>query len=500
MKKTKIVCTLGPASNNPSTINSLIKAGMNVARLNFSHGTHEDHKNVITIVREQAKKLNMPIAILQDLQGPRFRTGKINGEIKIVNGETVELVYEKDYNPETNTKFKQIPIQNKTLYQSLKKDDSILIEDGLKSLVVLKIDGNKIVAKTLNGGLIKSNKGMNFPGANLNFSALTAKDKTDLVWGIEHKVDFVAFSFVRDKKDVLELRHLIEKHEKEKKLHNILCKDCPIPTNEWKSTCTKIIAKIETVQAVTNFDEILDAVDGIMVARGDLGIEIPAEQVPLIQKRLIKQSNEAGKPVIVATQMLDSMVNNPIPTRAEVSDVANAVLDGTDAVMLSAESANGNFPIHAVQTLTKIARDVEPVLINERKNVFSLPLHYLKNNVEAVSLAISNIADQINADAIVCATTSGFTPRLIARYKPNMPIIALTNLYKTKVQLTLTWGVKPYLVPQSFCTSFDIFVEQSIKFLKSNKTIKKGDKIIFAVDHPFGMIGDTNVIKVHEVK
>jgi len=471
-----------------------------VARLNFSHGDYSEHSAKLKNIRQCAKQIKNPITILQDLQGPRFRIGKVNDGIKINDGEKVVLINESKW-PEfknKNKNIKSIPIQCKTLSKSLKPGNIVLIEDGLISLKTTKILGEQIITKVTHGGVVKTNKGMNFPGADLKTSSLTKKDKLDVEWGIQNKVDFIAFSFVRSAADARELRRLISKLEDKRKNDNDFCKECPV--KEWKSTCTQIIAKIETVQAIENFDEILEAVDGIMVARGDLGIEISPQQVPLLQKGIVDKCNMSGKPVIVATQMLNSMIDNPIPTRAEASDTANAILDGADAVMLSGESAMGKYPLKAVQVLSNIAHEVETALVGQEKDYFAIPTHCLKDTIESVSLAINHIAHQVNADAIVCATTSGFTPRAIARYKPSMPIVALTNVYKTKMQLNLSWGVESHLIPDNFCETFDMFIKKAIKFLKEKKMVKKGNKIIFAMDHPFSLVGETNVIKVHTVE
>lgn len=500
-KRTKIVCTIGPASCDKATLKKMIQEGMNVARLNFSHGSYDDHLAVLHNVRDNAKELKTPVAVVQDLQGPRFRIGMVGDGIKINNGEIVALVGEKEivkFKDATEMKF--VPIQSDDLYKSFKPKNLILIEDGLLTLEVVKIIKKQIIARVVHGGVVKTNKGMNFPDADLQLSSLTAKDKLDIVWGIKNKVDFIAFSFVRSAADAVELRQIIKKLESKRSMCDPLCRKCPSGHGKTKTTCTQIIAKIETPQAVEKFDEILEVVDGVMVARGDLGIELSVAKVPLLQKELIKKCNQLGKAVIVATQMLDSMVNNPLPTRAEVSDVANAVLDGTDAIMLSAESAVGKYPVKAVQTLSNVAREIEETLISRRNAEFSLPLHYLKDTVEAVSLGVVRIAQQVKATVIVCATVSGFTPRLIARYKPIMPIIALTNIHKTRAQLALSWGVESYLIPDSFCVTFDLFIDQAVKFLKQQKRIKKGDKIVFAMDHPFDLVGETNVIKVQTIK
>jgi len=495
MKKTKIVCTIGPASEKLEILEALVKNGMNVVRLNFSHGSYDNHLSILKNIRAIAKKINQPIGIIQDLQGPRFRIGHIDGDgIIVKENEEVILMADIDYKNLTVSNSKKfIPLKNISLYKGLKANNIILIEDGLISLKVIKIINKQIITKVVCGGIIKSNKGMNFPGVDLSLSVLTEKDKKDVYWGIKNKVDFIAFSFVRSVDDVIELRNLITILEKEQ---------YGISKNNNKAyiTHTKIISKIETVRAVENFDEILKETDGIMIARGDLGIEINLERVPILQKQMIIKCNEAGKSVIVATQMLDSMINNPSPTRAEVSDVANAILDGTDAVMLSAESASGKYPVNAVQILNKIAQNVEPILISKKQDKFSLPANSLKETSKAISLAISQIACQIKIDAIVCATTSGFTPRLIARYKPIAPIIALTSVLEAQNQLTLSWGVEPYLISNSFCQTFGGFIKNAVSFLKKHKKIKQGQIIIFAMDYPFNLIGDTNTIKVHIVE
>ncbi|MEK9129987.1 MAG: pyruvate kinase [Patescibacteria group bacterium] len=492
MKKTKIVCTIGPASDQPQILKKLIENGMNVARLNFSHGSYESSLSSLKKICAVAKKMNQPIGIMQDLQGPRFRIGFFDcGKITIKNNEKIILISETDFKNQSNL-FKNkkfIPLKNISLYKKIKSQNIILIDDGLISLKVISNIDEQITTKVICGGDIKPNKGINFPGVDLALSALTDKDKKDALWGIKNNVDFIAFSFVHSAKDVIELRNLITASEKKQYKQTT------------RTTRTKIIAKIETIEAIKNFDEILHEADGIMVARGDLGIETNLERVPLLQKEMIAKCNKLGKIVIVATQMLESMVNNPMPTRAEVSDVANAILDGTDAVMLSAESATGKYPIQAVSFLNKIARNIEPILISKKQNNKStLPLFSLREIPQAISLAINHIICQIKIDAIVCATTSGFTPKLIARFKPNTSIIALTNILKTQNQLSLSWGVESYLIPDSFYQTFDDFIKNSIIFLKKKNKIKKGQTIIFTMDYPLTLIGETNTIKVHKVE
>ncbi|RJR31425.1 pyruvate kinase [Candidatus Parcubacteria bacterium] len=494
MKKTKIVCTIGPATEIKTTLEKMIFAGLNVARLNMSHNTYTHHQMLIKNIREVSKKLNSPVAILQDLQGPRIRVGDVGKEgIQLNNNTIVNLVPE---NFKINLKDAElfVPVQFNELYKYLKPREMILIDDANISLEVLEIKNKSIKCKVKNGGLLKSHKGMNFPKSMITCPAVTKKDLEDVAFGIKHDVDFIALSFVKDADDVLNLRKKI--WELERKFKKIQKKDFKKPEKrgKWGGIHTRIIAKIERKEAVKNFKEILEASDGIMIARGDLGIELPLEDVPMIQKKIIQLCNEAGKPVIVATQMLDSMTNSPIPTRAEVSDIANAILDGTDAIMLSGETATGKYPLNAVHVMKKVALEVESTKMENNKN------HSVEKDssvTESVGFAVKNIAKDISAKVIVCSTTSGFTARAISRYKPAVKLLAVTPFEKTWHQLNLSWGVKPYLIPYSH--SINDLIKSIRKIVVQEKLAKKGENIVICSSYPFGYIGETNLIKVETI-
>ncbi|MFA6322824.1 MAG: pyruvate kinase, partial [Candidatus Buchananbacteria bacterium] len=395
MKHTKIVCTIGPASESKEMIEKMIRAGLNVARLNFSHGSYKHHAMLIRNIREVSARLNQPVAIMQDLQGPRIRTGDVGAEgIKLAAGQEIVLVPE-NYKVTLKEVSTFIPIQYAELYRDLSKGDKILIDDGKIQLEVMSIKNKAIICKVKVGDVVTSHRGMNFPGVSINAPAVSGKDIEDLRFGLKEKVDFVALSFVKEAEDIINLRKTI--HQVESRLGRKI-KDYkkPVRDGKWPKTLTKIIAKIERPEAVSHFEEILKAVDGVMVARGDLGLEVPLEDLPMIQKKIIRRCVQNAKPVIVATQMLDSMIKYPMPTRAEVSDVANAILDGTDAIMLSGETATGKYPLKAVQVMSRIAQGAEKMEITEHEEM----AEGLKKNggiTETVSFAVKTIADDVNA-------------------------------------------------------------------------------------------------------
>ncbi|HEX3034091.1 MAG TPA: pyruvate kinase [Thermodesulfobacteriota bacterium] len=466
MPRTKIICTIGPKSQPPEILERLIRAGMNVARLNFSHGTQSEHGEVITEVRSISKRLGYPVAILQDLAGPKIRIGEIEGgSITLESGETFILT-----NRQVKGNKHEVSITYPDLPKEIQPGDTLLLSDGALELEVLQTDGTDIESRVIIGGPLSSHKGINLPTRSIRASSFTNKDKNDLAFGIEQEVDYVALSFVRAASDILEVRRFIED------------RGCDIP----------IIAKIEKHEALEKIDEIIEAVDGIMVARGDLGVEIPLEKVPLVQKMLIEKSNRAGKPVITATQMLRSMVDNPRPTRAEVTDVANAILDGTDAVMLSEETAMGNYPVEAVEMMAKIAEDAELgfpyhlwIYRFESKNVKTVP--------EAVSHAACSLAENIDASSIVTFTYSGSTARLVSKYRPRRPILALTPLEKTYRQLALTWGVTPILGQKMNGT--DKMIEKVTEIALKSGLTKRGERVVITAGLPLGVPGTTNLIK-----
>lgn len=488
MKRTKIVCTIGPASETKAIIEQLVKSGLNVARLNFSHGTYKHHAMLVRNIRSVSKKLAQPVAILQDLQGPRIRIGDVAEEgIPIKSGQKITFV-----GPSVKISKKDagniIPIQYAELYKDLKAGSTILVEDGTITLKVESVKDKKINCVVRNGDLIKSHKGMNFPNTTINAPAVTVKDKKDLKFGLGQGVDFVALSFVKDEKDIKNLRKNIAVIEKK------LGRGKNLKPGE--QTETKIIAKIERPEALKVFDKILKEVDGIMVARGDLGLEIPIQNLPLIQKKIIRKCLQVSKPVIVATQMLDSMTRTPVPTRAEVTDVANAILDGTDAIMLSGESATGKYPVKAVQVMNKIASSVEAT---EMKKYQAIEEDLKKTGgvTEAVAFAAQDIAEEVGAKYIVCATMSGFTARSISKFRSKARVIAMAPTEKVQNQLNLSWGVEAYTIP--FTTSFIKLIPKIIKELSKNKLVKKGDKVVIAASHPLGHLNQTNLVKVETI-
>src|SRR3989338_2164801 len=495
MKRTKIVCTIGPASESKTKIERMVKSGLKVARLNFSHGTYKHHTMLINNIRTVSKKLEIPIAILQDLQGPRIRTGDIAKEgVKVEAGQIISLVPEH-YKIALKDVATFIPIQYPNLYKDLKPGDPILIDDAKIELEVIEIKNKAIRCKVKVGDVISAHKGMNFPKSSISAPPVTEKDKEDLKFGLQQNIDFIALSFVKDASDIINLRQSI--YQIEQRLGR-KSKDYKKPkrAGNWPGTHTRIIAKIERPEAVSHFEAILQAADGLMGARGDLGLEIPLEDLPLIQKKIVRRCVQESKPVIVATQMLDSMIRYPVPTRAEVSDVANAILDGTDAIMLSGETATGKYPLKAVQVMAKIANTMEKQEIAEHKEIQEL-LKKLGGITETVSYAVPNIAEDVKAKLIVCATTSGFTARSIAKYRPQIKIVALAATEKTRNQLCLSWGVEPYHLP--FAESLSQLILRIKKLLVSKKIVKRGDVVVIAAGHPFGYLGQTNLIKVETI-
>jgi pyruvate kinase len=471
MRKTKIVCTIGPSSESLENTKKLIMAGMNVARLNFSHGDFEEHGNRIKTIRQACKDLNKTVAILLDTKGPEIRLGKMKEEpIELVQGEyitmtTQEILGDKD----------RIPVTYTELPSDVHVGSTILIDDGLIGLTVVDIQGTEIKCQIINSGPIKSKKGVNVPGVAISMPGLTDKDIGDIKFGIEMDIDFIAASFVRRASDVLEIRELLERHDARQ---------------------VQIISKIENQQGVDNLDEILEVSDGLMVARGDLGVEIPAEEVPLVQKRMIEKCNRAGKPVITATQMLDSMQRNPRPTRAEASDVANAIFDGTDAIMLSGETAAGKYPVESVLTMSRIAERAESAL--HYREMFTKQANAQQTSVtEAISQAVANSALDLDAKAIVTSTESGYTARMVSKYRPKSPVIAVTPVDKVMRRLQLVWGVIPMKGSPAETTDgmFDIAVQGAM----DSGLVRLGDTIVITAGVPVGRSGTTNLIKIHNV-
>ncbi|SEA49328.1 pyruvate kinase [Thalassobacillus cyri] len=473
IRKTKIVSTIGPASEKVETLTKLIEAGMNVARLNFSHGDFEEHGQRIKNIREAAGKTNKNIAILLDTKGPEIRTGVMQGGgVELEQGET--LYVSMDEIEGTNDR---ISVTYPGLIDDVHQGSKILLDDGLIELQVEEVnkENNEIKTTVLNSGLLKTKKGVNVPNVSVNLPGITEKDAKDIEFGIEQDVDFIAASFVRRASDVLEIRELLEKHD---------------------ATHIQIIPKIENQEGVDNIDEILAASDGLMVARGDLGVEIPAEDVPLVQKKLIRKCNQVGKPVITATQMLDSMERNPRPTRAEASDVANAIFDGTDAIMLSGETAAGNYPVEAVQTMNNIARKTETgldykAILQERSKTSDLTI------TDAISQSVTHTAINLSVNAVVAPTESGHTARMISKYRPQAPIVAITSNERVLRLLSLVWGVHGVLGKRA-ATTDDMLGEAIDRGLTSG-VVKRGDRIIITAGVPVGESGTTNLMKVHVI-
>ena len=472
MQKTKMIFTIGPASDNETILTEFIKIGMNVARLNFSHGTHETHKNKIELIKKIRTTLNTPTAIMLDIKGPKIRTHNfINDGVQLKAGQNFTFICGKEILGDANS----CSITYEQLYKDVNIGGTILVDDGLLAFEILDIKDNDIICKVLNDGIIKNHKGVNVPNVSINLPSVTEKDKDDLIFGCKMRVDFVAASFVRKASDVLEIRNLLNSHSGE----NI-----------------QIIAKIESQEGVNNIDSILEVADGIMVARGDMGVEIPIERVPIIQKNIIKKCNEAGKIVITATQMLDSMIRNSLPTRAEACDICNAIFDGTDAIMLSGESASGLYPIEAAKTMSKIAKETEAHLdynyLNQR---LKEPAMY--DFAEAISYSTCRTSNVLHAKAIVAATNSGSTAKLVSKYKPKCPIIAITPHAEVMRGLSLNFGVFPVLC-QEFVTTDDILTEA--KTVVKNLNIgHEGDDIIVAAGMPTNYTGGTNMLKIEKI-
>lgn len=471
MRKTKIVCTIGPSSESLENTKKLIQAGMNVARLNFSHGDFEEHGNRIKNVRKANAELGTSVAILLDTKGPEIRLGKLKEEpIELVQGDAITLTTEEILGDRN-----RIPVTYSNLPNDITVGSTVLIDDGLIGLTVESVEGTEIHCRIVNSGPIKSKKGVNVPGVKISLPGITEKDAGDIIFGIEQGIDFIAASFVRKASDVLEIRELLEKHN---------------------AGHIQIISKIENQEGVDNLDEILEVSDGLMVARGDLGVEIPAEEVPLVQKMMIKKCNRAGKPVITATQMLDSMQRNPRPTRAEASDVANAIFDGTDAIMLSGETAAGKYPVESVQTMSRIAERAEDAL--EYREIFLKQANAQQVSVtEAVSQSVANSALDLNAKAIVTSTQSGFTARMVSKYRPKSPIIAVTTEERVMRRLALAWGVIP--VKGADAATTDEMFENAVQGAMGTGLISLGDTIVITAGVPVGRAGTTNLIKIHHI-
>jgi pyruvate kinase len=472
MKKTKIVCTIGPASESEETLENLIEAGMNVARLNFSHGDHDEHLVRINRIREISERLGQPVGIMLDTKGPEIRTHKMtDGTIALTKGDEIRISMEEVLG--TSEKFS---VSYDGLINDVEVGMPILLDDGLVELQVTDLDTDKqeIVTKALNSGVLKNNKGVNVPGASLNLPGLTEKDRADIEFGLDNGINFIAASFVRRTSDVLEIKEILEDKDS---LH------------------VQIIPKIENQEGVDNLDEIISVSDGLMVARGDLGVEIPVEEVPIVQKEMINKCRSAGKPVITATQMLDSMQENPRPTRAEASDVANAIFDGTDAIMLSGETAAGDYPVEAVHTMSNIAIRTEASLVDQ--DAYSLKAFDQADTTEAIGQAVGHTAKNLDIKTIVAATESGHTARMISKYRPKADIFAITFSQETALALTLKWGVVPAVSekPESTDDMFNL----AAGFVVEHEFAEEGDLILITAGVPVGESGTTNLMKIQMI-
>jgi pyruvate kinase len=469
-RKTKIVCTIGPASESPQTLEALIQAGMDVARLNFSHGTQEEHLRKIENIRQIAGRMKQPVAILQDLSGPKIRIGKVKeGGVELRRGENFFLTNQEIMGDERGVSVNYAPLPDE-----VKPGDTILLSDGTIELRVLKSDGQKIQCRVMVGGVLTSQKGVNFPTRSILASAFTEKDHQDLLFGIQHGVDLIGLSYVKEAADIKGVKRFLEK----------------------ESADIPVIAKIERKEALEHVDEILGVSDGIMVARGDLGVETPLEKIPNVQKMLIRKANALGKPVITATQMLRSMVDHAQPTRAEVTDVVNAIYDGTDAIMLSEETASGRFPVESVQMMAKIARSAEEEFPFDQ--FLKREIDGESNLPQAISHAASLLAEEVKAVAIVTPTESGSTARWVSRLRPTQPILVLSRHLSTVKRLNLCWGVYPVLVPDWKDT--DDMLERAKRMPKELGMASTGDRIIIIAGVPISVPGTTNLIKVEIVE
>lgn len=465
--KTKIVCTIGPSSNSFDTIKSMIEKGMGVARLNFSHGTHQDHGEMMDKIRKASSEVGRPVAILQDLCGPKIRVGEIPSPgVQLRSGETLVLTTDK-----SSARENHVPVSYSGLPSQVKAGDRILLADGMMELIVERTTLSEISCSVVTGGLLTSHKGINLPTSSLDIPAITEKDRRDLMFGLDMGVDYVALSFVRTASDIHEIKKIIHRQNKQ----------------------TPVIAKIEKHEALNHMDGIIAAADGIMVARGDLGVEIPLEKVPNIQKRLVRKANHTGKPVVIATQMLRSMVDSPRPTRAEAADVANGVLDGADAVMLSEETASGKYPVEATRYMARIAASAEEKYPHN-KYLQVLPK---KGTAESVSYAATILAKNLCASAVVATTRSGFTAVHISRYRPRQPIIALSPDESSVRRLALYWGVMPFFL--AIIEDTDEMVEQAALTAMEKGHVHKGDRVVITAGRPIWATGTTNMLWVKEL-
>ena len=478
MKRTKIVATIGPATNTKQKLKELIKAGMNVARINFSHGTYQSNGQLIRYIKELREEMKTPIGIIADLQGPRIRT-LVEQEIKLKKNETV-LVFDSSIKEKniSQVNCQYFLLDWPGIIKNIKVGNDILVEDGLIKLKVIEKRRNSLKVQAIDGGIIKNHKGVNIPDAKLKVGAVTVKDEQDLEFALTQDVDFIALSFVSNAREILKVKNKIRK------------------TLKKSEQPPQVIAKIERKEAIKNIDKIIEVTDGIMVARGDLGIEMDESKVVLYQKEIIAKCLRTATPVIVATQMLNSMIENPRPTRAEVGDVSNAVIDHTDAVMLSGETANGKYPVEAVETMRNIIEKTEDSPFDNLQHGF------LGDKQSGVSAAIADSAHELvkntKAKAIVVASVSGFTARMISRHRPENPVFVMTNNEKTHRQLSLIWGVQSFILPD--CQSMEELIDKSLNILKKNKVVKVGDKLIIVTGRPHKLREHMSLVKIEMVR
>ncbi|MGV8086065.1 MAG: pyruvate kinase [Candidatus Woesearchaeota archaeon] len=470
-RKTKIICTIGPSSNTEEMIEKLKEKGMDIARLNFSHGTHEDHQKIIDHINKINKKLDIPIGIMLDTKGPEIRIGKFKEPIILKDNEIVTLTTEEI--EWCNEKI--IQISYKDITKIVEVGSLVYIADGTVELRVEKIGDTTVECIVSIGGEIGTRKNVNIPGSIVDLPAISEQDIKDIIFGIKNKIDFIAQSFVKTPQDVLEVKKLLKENDAEN-IH--------------------VISKIESFQAVELLDEIIDVSDGVMIARGDLGVQIPIENIPSLQKKIIHKCNLKGKPVITATQMLESMTKNPRPTRAEATDVANAIIDGSDAVMLSGETASGKHPLRVIEMMDKIARKTERTLkgikiLNDAKD-------YKPTITDSVSKSVCHTSTDLQATAIITCTSTGYTAKQISRHRPIVPIIAITPSEKEFKKLTLVWGVKPVLITHQENT--DALIDESIEVLKNKGLIQEFDLVVITASIPFNIAGNINLMKVELIK
>jgi pyruvate kinase len=463
--RTKIVCTLGPSTTSPDALRSLMEAGLNVARINFSHSTHEQHASAIALVRKTAESLGRPVAILGDLQGPRIRIGELPSKLTLADGSDVVLA------PDGAVRAGELPVTYENLAKDVHVGDRVLINDGLIELVVLEVSDPRVMARVLHGGVLTSHKGMNLPGVAVSAPSITEKDREDVAFAVEQGIDYLALSFVRRAQDIAELRTMIPRE-------------------------MLVVAKIEKDSALENIENIVRASDGVMVARGDLGVELPFEEVPWAQKRIISLCNRLGRPVITATQMLESMITHPRPTRAEASDVANAIIDGTDAVMLSAETATGQYPRLAVEAMNRIIAEMERHSVAAERDAHHSDETAMSTEF-AIAAACNAASRMLHAPCLIVFTKSGFSSRVVASQRPSVPILVLTDQPRTYRQLALIWGVIPELVPH--CDSYEQMVRLALDVVRRRSLARTGDRVIVTAGVPFDVPGTTNLMKVETV-